>query len=196
MSQKDFLTRLVVKLENAGIPYMISGSLGSSLHGEPRATNDIDLIITPTGRQLNTFIQSLSEGYYVSSEAAQEAFRNQCMFNVIDYETGWKADFIIRKNRPFSLEEFKRRIQREIAGVQVFVVSPEDVILSKLEWSKDGESERQLRDALGVAGVQWEILDKEYLRKWARELKVEDLLENILRNAEKLQQNQGKCDSK
>ena len=64
MSQKDFLARLVMKLENAGIPYMISGSFGSSLHGEPRATNDIDLIIAPTARQLNTFIQSLSEGYY------------------------------------------------------------------------------------------------------------------------------------
>jgi len=65
MSQKDFLTRLMAKLEDSGIPYMISGSLGSSLHGEPRATNNIDLIIAPTKVQLNAFIQSLSEGYYV-----------------------------------------------------------------------------------------------------------------------------------
>lgn len=187
MSQKDFLARLVMKLENAGIPYMISGSFGSSLHGEPRATNDIDLIIAPTARQLNTFIQSLSEGYYVSSEAAREAFRNRSMFNVIDYQTGWKADLIIRKGRPFSLEEFRRRMLGHIVGIQVFVVSPEDAILSKLEWSKAGESERHFRDALGVAVVQWVVLDKEYLRKWARELKVEDLLENLLKNAEKLQ---------
>ena len=187
MSQKDFLARLVMKLENAGIPYMISGSFGSSLHGEPRATNDIDLIIAPTARQLNIFIQSLSEGYYVSSEAAREAFRNRSIFNVIDYQTGWKADFIIRKDRAFSLEEFRRRICANILGVQVSVVSPEDAILSKLEWSKAGESGLQFRDALGIAVVQWESLDKEYLRKWARELSIEDLLETLLSNAEKLQ---------
>ena len=187
MSQKDFLARLVMKLENAGIPYMISGSFGSSLHGEPRATNDIDLIIAPTARQLNTFIQSLSEGYYVSSEAAREAFRNRSMFNVIDYQTGWKADFIIRKDRAFSLEEFRRRICTNILGVQVSVVSPEDAILSKLEWSKKSESGLQFRDALGIAVVQWESLDKEYLRKWARELNIDDLLQTLLNNAEKLQ---------
>ena len=199
MSQKDFLDRLVMKLEKAGIPYMITGSLGSSLHGQPRATNDIDLIIAPTEKQLNTFIQTLSENYYVSKEAAQEAFRNRSMFNVIDYHTGWKADFIIRKDRPFSLEEFRRRIIGNIVGVQVFVISPEDAILSKLEWAKAGESERQFHDAQGVAVVQWEILDKEYLHKWARELNVEDLLENLLKNAEKFQlskQNQEKCNGR
>jgi len=72
-------------------------------------------------------------------------------------------------------------------GVQVFVISPEDAILSKLEWSKKSESGLQFRDASGIAVVQWESLDKEYLRKWARELKVKDLLENLLKNAEKLQ---------
>ena len=187
MGQKDFLARLVTKLENVGIPYMISGSLGSSFHGEPRATNDIDLIISPNAEQLNTFIQSLSEGYYVNPEAVHEAFRNRSAFNVIDHQTGWKADFIIRKDRPFSLEEFGRRIKGNIVGIRVFVISPEDAILSKLEWSKAGESDRQFRDALGVAVVQWETLDKEYLLKWAQELSVETLLENLLRSAEKLQ---------
>ena len=187
MSQKDFLSRLVTKLENGGIPYMISGSLGSSFHGEPRATNDIDVVISPTREQLNTFLQSLGEGYYVSSEAAQEAFQNRSMFNVIDYETGWKADFIIRKERPFSLKEFERRLRGTIVGVRVFVVSPEDAILSKLEWSKAGETESQFRDALGVAVVQWEKLDRPYLQKWARELDVEDLLQKLLTTAEKLQ---------
>jgi hypothetical protein len=170
---------------------MISGSLGSSLHGEPRATNDIDLIIDPTESQLNALIQSLieDEGYYVSPEAAQEAFRKRSIFNVIDNQTGWKADLIIRKNRPFSLEEFKRQISANILGIRVSAVSPEDAILSKLEWSKEGESERQFRDALGVAVVQWESLDKEYLRKWAKELSVEQLLETLLSSAEKISQN-------
>ena len=187
MNQEDFLGRLVAKLKDAGIPYMISGSLGSSLHGEPRATNDIDLVIVPTVAQLTTFIQSLSEGYYVSPEVAQEALRNRSMFNVIDHQTGGKADFIIRKDRAFSLEEFRRRIAANMLGIQVSVVSPEDAILSKLEWSKESQSERQFRDALGVAIVQWQRLDKAYLWKWARELSVADLLETLLSHAEELQ---------
>jgi len=186
MSQKDFLSRLVKKLEEAGIPYMISGSLGSSLHGEPRATNDIDLIIAPTPDQLNTFAHSLSEGYYVSQETAKEALRNRSMFNIVDDQTGWKADIIIRKDRPFSIEEFRRRISTSMLGIQVFVVSPEDAILSKLEWFKKSESEHQFRDALGIAVVQGGNIDKEYLRKWARELRVEDLLETLLREAQKI----------
>jgi len=187
MSQKDFLTRLAAKLEEAGIPYMISGSLGSSFHGEPRATNDIDMIIDPTLEQLNTFIRMLGERYYVSPEAAQEVFRNRSMFNLIDHQAGWKADLIIRKDRAYSQEEFRRRKTVNILGIKVYVVSPEDAILSKLEWSKESESELQFRDALGVSVVQWGRLDREYLRKWARELGVEDPLEILLSKAEELQ---------
>lgn len=188
MSQKDFLNDLTAILEKTGIPYMISGSLGSSLHGEPRATNDIDLVIAPTADQLAAFVQSLQGRYYVRPEAAAEALRRRTMFNIIDNQTGWKADFIIRKNRRYSVEEFSRRMSARILDVSVSVVSPEDAILSKLEWARESNSPQQLRDATGVAAVQWKTLDKDYLGKWARELKVEDLLENVLRNAEKLQQ--------
>ena len=187
MSQKAFLFRLVTKLEEAGIPYMISGSLGSSLHGEPRATNDIDLIIAPTSDQLKTFVHSLSRGYYVSPETAQEALRNRSMFNIVDDQTGWKADIIIRKDRPFSLAEFSRRVSANILGIQVSVVTPEDAILCKLEWSKKSGSERQFRDALGIAVVQGKNLDQESVRKWARALNVGNLLDNLLRNAEEIQ---------
>jgi hypothetical protein len=187
MSQRDFLAKLVAKLEDVSIPYMISGSVCSSLHGEPRATMDIDLIIDPASAQLETFIQSLGEGFYVSKESALEAFQHRSMFNVIDHKAGWKADFIIRKERPFSLEEFGRRFPARILGIEVFVVSPEDAILSKLEWSKKGDSERHFRDALGVAVVQWDNLDKEYLNKWARMLSVTKLLRSLMKKAEELQ---------
>jgi len=187
MSQKDFLERIVMNLENAEIPYMISGSLGSSFHGEPRATNDIDIVIAPAATQLNIFIQSLGDDYYISQETAMEALEKHSMFNIIDYKTAWKADIIIRKERPFSLEEFKRKIPVNILGLQVYVVSPEDAILSKLEWAGERESELQFRDALGVVIVQWENLNREYLQKWARELGVESILNTILNNAENLQ---------
>ena len=118
---------------------------------------------------------------------AQEALQNRSMFNVIDYQTGGKADFIIRKDCAFSFEKFRRRIAANILGIQVPVISPEDAILSKLEWLKESQSERQFRDALGVAVVQWQRLDKVYLRKWAQELSVADLLETLLSHAEELQ---------
>lgn len=187
MGQTDTLARLVKKLGDARIPYMISGSLASSLHGEPRATNDIDVIISPTAAQLENFLQSLGDDYYASPDAAQEALRNRRIFNIIDQQTGIKADLVIRKDRPFSMEEFTRRKPAEILGIKVFVLTSEDAILSKLEWSKSGESERQFRDALGVAVVQWENLDRDYLRKWARELNVEELLNRLLDKAARLQ---------
>ncbi|HMC64579.1 MAG TPA: hypothetical protein VKI65_06545 [Gemmataceae bacterium] len=133
---------------------------------------------------MDAFIDSLGSDYYVGKESAHDALRNRSTFNIIDFQSGWKADLIVQKDRPFSREEFDRRKTENLSGLQVPIVSPEDVILSKLEWSKISESERQIRDALGVAVVQWKILDKEYLRKWAEELGVADRLEAVLRDAE------------
>ncbi len=184
MSQEEFLRRIVEKLTAAGIPHALAGSLASGFHGEPRTTNDIDLVVAPTKEQLDAFIDSLGSDYYVSNESAQDALRNRSMFNIIDFQSGWKADLIVQKDRPFSREEFDRRKTENLSGLQVPIVSPEDVILSKLEWSRISESERQIRDALGVAVVQWRSLDKEYLRKWAEELGVADRLEAVLKDAE------------
>ena len=105
------------------------------------------------------------------------------MFNIIDMESGWKADLIIRKPRAFSREEFDRRRRVDLFGHGFWVVSPEDVILSKLEWIKDRKSEVQYADALGVAVVQYHSLDHRYLQKWATELGVADSLDRVLKEA-------------
>ena len=180
-----FLAWLAKILERAGIPYMVTGSLGSTLHGEPRATNDVDVVIDPSEEQLDALLDSLGEEFYVSLAAAREALKRRGMFNVIDTSSGLKADLIIRKNRPFSAEEFARRKPTTVQGIEVCAVSAEDAILSKLEWCKGGQSERQFRDALGVAIVQGNKLDVPYLRKWSRELNVDDLLESLLTEAQK-----------
>jgi len=185
-SQDDFLKKLIKVLGDCSIPYMISGSLGSSYHGRPRATKDIDIVIAPTEKLLFRFVESLDEDYYVSLEGVRDAFDNNSMFNIIDNLSGWKADFILRKARAFSRQEFERRGIAEIGGLNVWVTSPEDIILSKLEWSKDSQSERQFGDALGVAVVQWDRLDIDYLRKWAKELQVGDSLEQLLEQAGRL----------
>jgi len=185
-SQNEFLKSLIERLEEAEIDYMVSGSLGSSFYGEPRATNDIDMVIAPNQRQLEVFIKSLGENYYVSPEAAWNALSNKSMFNIIDTKGGWKADLIIRKQRPFSRKEFTRRHFAEIMEIKLFVVSAEDAILSKLEWCKETDSERQFRDAVGVATVQWPKLDKDYLHQWSQELGVADLLAMLINEVENL----------
>ena len=182
-SQKDLVKKLVDALNNVGIPYMLAGSTGSSFHGQPRATNDVDIVIAPDEEQLHSFVQSLGRDYYVSTDAVRDAFTRKSAFNVIDSRTGWKADFIIRKERPFSKEEFQRRQNIKFMGLDIWIVSPEDVILSKLEWAKNSASDQQFRDALGVAMVQGEHLDLDYIHKWAKELQVENSLERLLKQA-------------
>lgn len=184
--QKEFLARLIAALDKTGIPYMITGSVGSSIFGEPRATRDVDIIILPTERRLRAFIQEVSTDYYVSLDAALEALQNRFMFNVIDGATGWKADLIVCKNKPYEKQKFERRIHSDYSGLAIVVASPEDIILSKLAWSKTTESEMQVRDALGIAELQADRLDRTYMRHWAKELGVAELLEKILNEAERL----------
>lgn len=182
-TQQEFLLCLTGFLGEAGIPYMTAGSVSSSIHGRPRATQDADVVIDPTEDQLESFIALLGQSCYVSRDAAFEALRRRTMFNVIGLEGGWKADLIIRKDRPFSRQEFERRCRIYVMGQMLWVVTPEDSILSKLEWMRGRESEIQYADALGVAIAQWGILDMEYLGAWAKELGVEDVLTGLLHEA-------------
>jgi len=184
--QKEFFGRLVQALESGRIAYMLSGSLASGYYGQPRATNDIDVVIETDTRNLGLFLDSLGADYYVSKEAVRDALAQQAMFNIIDMRTGWKADLIIRKDRPFSRLEFGRRRKGRAMDIDCWVLSPEDVILSKLEWSVGQLSERQFQDACSVAVVQWECLDREYLQEWAKQLQVDGQLRELLGEAEKL----------
>ena len=179
--QQKFLKKIVEALNGAGIQYMISGSIGSSFHGWPRATKDADIVIVADDKQLCDFARSLGEDYYISLDAARDALNHNSMFNVIDIQASWKADLIIRKNRPFSREEFQRRQKIKMSGADLWILSPEDAILSKLEWSKDRDSTQQFQDALGIAIIHIERLDMDYLNKWAKELGIESSLQKLLK---------------
>jgi hypothetical protein len=187
MSQEALLAAISQRLDAAGIPFMVTGSHASSFHSRPRTTKDLDIVIDAQPAQLDVFVSSLGDGYYVSAEAAREALARRSMFNVIDFASGWKVDLIFRKNRPFSVEEFRRRQMGTMLGCQVPIASSEDVILSKLEWDKITESERQVQDALDVAVADWEQLDQGYMRKWGAILGVTDKLEMLLKRAEAAQ---------
>lgn len=180
MTQAEFLRDIVFRLKSHGIPFMLSGSFASSVYGEPRSTNDIDLVIDPSREQLETFVCGFDDRcYYVNLATAQAAWSNRSMFNVIEMESGWKTDLILKKRRPFSDSEFSRREERQLFQTTLSIVSPEDAILCKLEWAAKSGSERQLRDVIGMLQTLHETLDWSYLSTWANELGLASLLERV-----------------
>jgi hypothetical protein len=185
-SLQDFLSCLLRRLETAGIPYVIVGSIASTLQGEMRATQDVDILVDPTWEQLRSFVASLGEGYYASTQAAEDAWQRKSMFNVIDLSSGWKGDIIILGQDPWEREKFQRRQEVIAHNLRCCILRPEDVILSKLKWSKLNASDRQVRDAIGVAIAQWDVMDHEYLNDRAGRLGLDAELEQVYEEAHKV----------
>jgi hypothetical protein len=183
------VTLLVTQtLENLGIFYAIGGSLASSLHGIMRSTLDVDIVADMRLEHIQPLIAALSKEFYADDEMMRDAIEHKSSFNLIHYETAFKVDIFIRKARAFDQMQLERRRSSVIAidpEQSVYVTSPEDVILSKLEWYRMGGevSERQWRDILGVLKTRAGEFDLDYLRKWAIELKVADLLNRALKES-------------
>ena len=171
MSLTDVFRRIVSILNQANIPYMLTGSFAAVYYGAPRSTQDIDFVIAATPEQLRTFDLSLpKQEYYFDLDAALEAEKRESLFNVIDKTAGWKIDFIMQKSRPFSEQEFHRRKEIDFQGVSLLVATAEDVILSKLEWAKLAQSQRQLEDVARLLNMRRDALDRKYLEKWIDDL--------------------------
>lgn len=174
---RGLLERLVRVLDVAQVPFMIAGSFASAAHGLPRTTQDLDVVIDPPdSAALDALLRGMPpDQYYVDADAAHDALRRRSMFNAIDQASGWKVDFILRKNREFSRDELARRQKVLLLGVPVFVASPEDTVVAKLEWSKQaGGSERQRRDIAGIIATLADQLDRPYIERWVRELGLEE----------------------
>lgn len=169
------ILRVLEALGKSGVPYMLTGSFASAFHGAPRTTQDVDIVIAPTLGSLQKLVRQFpEEEYYVSRDAALQAYGAESLFNVIDLNSGWKIDFIIRKSRPFSLEEFGRRHEADVLGTRLYIASAEDVILSKLEWAKISSSERQINDVAGILRTQDNALDLKYVERWIAALGLEN----------------------
>ncbi len=169
------LRAIVGMLDAIGIPYMVVGSFASTAYGEPRSTHDLDFVIDPSPEQLDKLIAALDpERYYVDRDVARDALRRRAMFNVIDIATAWKLDLVIRKARPFSIEELRRRQVTKILGIGVSTATPEDTIIAKLEWAKQGASDRQLEDVAGILRVRGPELDVVHIERWVAELELAD----------------------
>jgi hypothetical protein len=184
MNPEEALGIVIDKLNEQRIPYMIVGSFASNLHGVPRTTHDADLVIEIDKTRLQGFANSLGADFYFDLEAAEEAVGIKLLFSTIHLPSGFKVDFIVRKERPFSRQEFERRILASFLNRQCWFSTPEDTMLSKLEWSKKGESERQFRDVVNIAKVQTN-LNWDYLEQSSKELHVEELLERLKNEVKK-----------
>lgn len=167
MSLAAVLAATSARLERSGVPYMITGSVASSYHGEPRATRDLDVVIDPDPVALDRLVAGLSaDGWYVDAEAARRALTDRTQFNAIDAASGWKVDFLVRRDRPFSFEEFGRRVRAQLLGTEAWIASPEDTIIAKLEWAATGGSDRQLADVAAMLDIGGESLDGAYIERW------------------------------
>ena len=184
MNATESLRKFVDALERAGVPYMLTGSYASSFHSLPRATRDLDFVISPTREQVRALVAELpKDEFYVDERAALEALNGHGQFNAIDTTTGWKADFIIQKPRSFSRSEFERRYRATLDGVELTIATAEDVLLAKLEWAKLGSSDRQIEDAATILKARADRMDRPYLEVWIRQLGVESQWQAALRAA-------------
>jgi len=186
MSQQELLKKVIQALDQADIQYMITGSVSSSLQGEPRSTHDIDMVIAIYKSQVMKLIESFPPpDFYLDKDSIFEAIKRQSVFNLIDLNTGDKADFWILTNEPFDQSRFARKYDEEFMGLEMQVSSPEDTILAKLRWAKlSGGSEKQFTDALRVYEVQYGKLDLNYLEHWAKKLDVEALWKRLIGKAD------------
>lgn len=175
-------------LEKLGVPYLIGGSLASTLHGMVRTTQDSDIIAEMRAEHIPTFISSLQDEFFIDEEMIRDSIQRNSSFNIIHRDTMFKVDVFIPSPRPFQKSQFARA-QRQTFDLETEIsanfASAEDIILSKLEWYRMGGevSERQWKDIIGVLKTRAGELDLVYLGRWARELKVNDLFERALKES-------------
>ncbi|MCI0436928.1 MAG: hypothetical protein L0271_25305 [Gemmatimonadetes bacterium] len=184
----DITLHVAGTLDRLGIPYLVVGSLASSLHGIPRATQDVDLVAQLRQRDVTGLVAALRETFYLDEAAIRDAVERRASFNLIHLRTLLKVDVFIAGDDEASRAQMQRRQQYELEGAPprvLMVATAEDVVAQKLYWYRLGDevSDRQWSDAVGVLRVSGPRLDLDYLRHAATLLGVEDLLRLALDEA-------------
>ena len=176
LSELDLLLDVTRRLEQAGLEYMLTGSMALNHYAQPRMTRDIDFVLALPLKDLDTLPLIFGDEFYFSPEAAREAILQQSCFNVIHNETLIKIDFMIRKRDDYRLVEFERRRRIEVEGSSLWIVSKEDLILSKLDWARESLSDRQLSDVENLLATG---ADTEYLNTWSQKLNLTAMLTRV-----------------
>lgn len=169
------------KIERLGINYMLTGSMAMMRYSYYRMTADVDVILEVETGDAKRIIETFEPEYYVPHNAVSRAISAQRMFNVIHQETAFKIDCVIKKSSPFQRSAFERRVRTDFYGREIWIITLEDLIISKLWWAKDSRSEKQLSDVKNLLRNETEF---EYIKTWTEELGVTDLLEQCLKEIE------------
>jgi len=176
--QLDVLKLVAERLQRDDIAYMISGSIALNYYAQPRLTRDIDIVVALRLEDAERVINLFAEDFYVDADAVRNAIAQLGMFNIIHYDHVMKVDCMVRKDTPYRQEEFARRITVEIDGVTMWLVTAEDLLLSKLVWAAESHSEMQLQDVRNLIRAVAD-LDGTYIERWANELTVGELLREV-----------------
>ena len=177
MNQIDIVRDISQRFEQARIPYMLTGSMAMNYYAQPRMTRDIDIVIAITPEDVGRISALFRPDYYVSEQNIRESLAHESIFNLIHQESVIKVDCIIRKSSEYRRIEFERRQKISIVDFTTFIVSKEDLIISKLAWAKNSHSEVQLNDVRNLLATGYEAA---YLRRWTRELRLDNLLNECL----------------
>ncbi|MBU4299375.1 nucleotidyltransferase [Patescibacteria group bacterium] len=188
MEQKDprhLLTEVSNILQRLKIPYIITGGIAVLVWGRPRFTADIDIVVELKFENINNLVKTLSllgKASYIDKDMIEDAFDRGGEFNFIHGETGIKVDFWVLKKTPFELSRMKRKVAKSILNKKVYFVSPEDLILSKLQWYRQSQSSRHMEDVESVFKISGKKLNMEYLKQWARKLGVLNNLNKLIKS--------------
>jgi len=176
--EQRILKDVCQRLERAAIPYMITGSIAANFYAVPRMTRDIDIVIEIQKEHAAVLLDLFQDDFYVDRDSVSEAIEKKGMFNIIHLTDVLKVDFIVRKNSPYRKIEFERRCPLTLEGVVIWVVSPEDLIISKLYWAKDSLSELQLGDVKNLLGTLSD-LDMAYIERWCHSLGLDKIYQQV-----------------
>ena len=181
MLQPKLLIKVLNLLNENRIDYMITGSIVSSMQGEPRATHDIDILININQTAIPPLIKAfMPPDYYLSESSIEEAIQHKSMFNMLDTAEGDKVDFWMLTDEPFDQSRFARKYEEKMLGIAMKISTPEDTILMKLRWAKlSGGSEKQFTDAMRVYEVQYGKLEHNYMEQWAQTLRIQELWKRL-----------------
>ena len=177
MNEIDIVRDISHRFEQINIPYMLTGSMAMNYYAQPRMTRDIDVVIAISPDDVGRVAALFRPDYYVSEENIRESIAHESIFNLIHQESVIKVDCIIRKNSEYRRMEFGRRQKISVLDFITFIVSKEDLIISKLSWAKESNSDVQLSDVRNLLATGY---DDAYLRHWTRELGLDNLLNECL----------------
>ncbi|WP_153556684.1 hypothetical protein [Roseimaritima sediminicola] len=180
MTEEELLVDCLRRLETAGIDYMLVGSMAGNYWGVPRSTHDIDFVIEYGAAEVEAILAAFQDDFFIQEISVKSALRPPHQFNALDNRSALKVDFFRVAGDEYEFTRFARRQRITLLGQPAWIAAPEDVLLHKLRWHKISPSDKQLKDARGIFLVSGEELDRDYLKHWAAQIEVADLLRSIL----------------